>query len=73
MERKEMPQGFFFQNQSALIFTSQKGLFIQSVNMTKFSHMWTEDDDVPGSSPIRIFKYKSVESNPEVRQIGRCN
>lgn len=35
--------------------------------------MWIEEDYVPESSPLRIFKYKIVESNPEIRQTGKCH
>lgn len=35
--------------------------------------MWIEDDYIPESSPLRIFKYKNVDSNPEIRQTGKCN
>lgn len=57
-----MPQGFLFQNQSALIFTSQKGLFTQSANLTKFSHMWVEDDYIPEVSPsLNIKMFNQVQ------------
>jgi len=70
-KKKRCSKGFFFQNQSALIFTSQKELFAQSADMTKFSHMWIENDYIPEGSPLTIFK--NVVTNPEIRQIVKCD